>query len=75
MALKATFKMGTRCSGLTLKLVDFKDYKLSIQIDLGYLTKNVVAVRTGLHKTLIIFQIFSIAIMLVYIALAMDHSP
>lgn len=75
MALKATFKMGTRCSGLTLKLVEFKDYKLSIHIYLRYLSKNVVAVRTGLHKTLIIFQIFSIATLLVYIALTMDHGP
>lgn len=37
--------MGMRCSGLTLKLMEFKDYKVSTQIYLGYLIKNAVAVR------------------------------
>lgn len=61
--------MGIMCPGLTLKLREFKDYKLSIQEYLGYLTKNILALRTGLHKTLIIFQIFSLSLLLIYIPL------
>lgn len=63
--------MGIRCPGLTLKLIEFRDYKLSIQIYLGYLTKNVVALRTDLHKMLIVFQILSLLALSIYIALTM----
>lgn len=54
--------MGIRYSGLIFKLIEFKDYKLSIQEYLTKvpecLTKKIVTLRTGLHKALIIFQIF-----------------